>query len=161
MKSWKNRAKKLLIIQNWPFFSSTAWLPKRPILGRNRNSKGSPCLLSIYSLVLTLKITSVQTFFAFTYILLLTLVLATPHLASKLEQLELKWTISRKFGENIIFFKASNSHWKIIFEIFCLIFTNFLTFKITHCCFNWLEISWKFTLIQQWQVLQKSNNFFN
>ena len=33
--------------------------------------------------------TSGQIFFAFTYILLLTLVLATPHLASKLEQLEL------------------------------------------------------------------------
>jgi hypothetical protein len=41
----------LLIIQNWTFFSSTAWLPKRPILGRNRNLKGSPCLLSIYSLI--------------------------------------------------------------------------------------------------------------
>jgi hypothetical protein len=40
----------LLIIQNWTFFSSTAWLPKRPILGRNRNLKGSPCLLSIYAL---------------------------------------------------------------------------------------------------------------
>ena len=40
----------MLIIQNWTFFSSTAWLPKRPILGRNRNLKGSPCLLSIYSL---------------------------------------------------------------------------------------------------------------
>jgi hypothetical protein len=52
MKSWKNGAKKLLIIQNWIFFSSTAWLPKRPILGRNRNLKGSPCLLSIYSLCL-------------------------------------------------------------------------------------------------------------
>ena len=51
MKSWKNGAKKLLIIQNWTFFSSTAWLPKRPILGRNRNLKGSPCLLSIYSLL--------------------------------------------------------------------------------------------------------------
>ena len=50
MKSWKNGAKKLLIIQNWTFFSGTAWLPKRPILGRNRNLKGSPCLLSIYSL---------------------------------------------------------------------------------------------------------------
>ena len=51
MKSWKNRAKKLLIIQNWTFFHVLAWLPKRPILGRNRNLKGSPCLLSIYSLV--------------------------------------------------------------------------------------------------------------
>ena len=55
MKSWKNGAKKLLIIQNWTFFSSTAWLPKRPILGRNRNLKGSPCLLSIYSLLLSHK----------------------------------------------------------------------------------------------------------
>ena len=35
------------------FFSSTAWLPKRPIFGRNRNSKGSPCLLFIYSLMET------------------------------------------------------------------------------------------------------------
>ena len=44
----------MLIIENWTFFSSTAWLPKRPILGRNRNLKGSPCLLSIYSLRLNL-----------------------------------------------------------------------------------------------------------
>ena len=32
------------------FFSLPAWLPKRPILGRNRNLLGSPCLLSTYSL---------------------------------------------------------------------------------------------------------------
>ena len=32
------------------FFLVLAWLPKRPIFGRNRNLKGSPCLLSIYSL---------------------------------------------------------------------------------------------------------------
>ena len=50
-KSWKNRAKKLLIIQNWTFFHVLAWLPKRPILCRNWNLKGSPCPLSIYSLV--------------------------------------------------------------------------------------------------------------
>ena len=50
MKSWKKRAKKLHIIQNWTFFHVLAWLPKRPILVRNRNLKGSPCLLSIYSL---------------------------------------------------------------------------------------------------------------
>ena len=50
MKSWKNWAKKLLIIQNWTFFHVLACLPKRPIFGRNRNLKGSPCLLSIYSL---------------------------------------------------------------------------------------------------------------
>ena len=51
MKSWKNRAQKLLIIQNWTFFLVLAWLPKRPILGRNRNLNGSSCLLSIYSLI--------------------------------------------------------------------------------------------------------------
>ena len=50
MKNWKNRAQKLLIIQNWTFFQVLAWLPKRPIFSRNRNLKGSPCLLSIYSL---------------------------------------------------------------------------------------------------------------
>jgi hypothetical protein len=32
------------------FFSLPAWLPKRPILGRNMNFIGSPCLLSIISL---------------------------------------------------------------------------------------------------------------
>jgi len=41
----------LLIIQNWPFFLVPAWLPKRPILGRNRNFMGSPCLLSTISLI--------------------------------------------------------------------------------------------------------------
>ena len=55
MKSWKNGAKKLLIIQNWTFFSSTAWLPKRPIFGRNMNLIGSPCLLSTISLVVEIK----------------------------------------------------------------------------------------------------------
>ena len=35
---------------NFSGSGGTAWLPKRPILGRNRNLKGSPCLLSIYSL---------------------------------------------------------------------------------------------------------------
>ena len=50
LKSWKNWAQKLLRIHNWTFFQVLAWLPKRPILGRNRNLKGSPCLLSIYSL---------------------------------------------------------------------------------------------------------------
>ena len=34
------------------FFSVLAWLPKRPILGRNRNLIGSPCLLSTISLTL-------------------------------------------------------------------------------------------------------------
>ena len=31
-------------------FLVLVWLPKRPNFGRNRNLKGSPCLLSIYSL---------------------------------------------------------------------------------------------------------------
>ena len=54
MRTWKNNSKKLLRIHNQFFFSVLAWLPKRPILGRNRNLKGSPCLLSIYSLQHTL-----------------------------------------------------------------------------------------------------------
>ena len=61
MKSWKNWAKKLLIIQNWTFFHVLAWLPKRPILGRNRNLKGSSCLLSIFSLALTCLIFFIHT----------------------------------------------------------------------------------------------------
>ena len=51
---WKNGTKKLLVIQIWTFFSSTAWLPKGPILGRNRNLKGSLCHIFIFSLVLPL-----------------------------------------------------------------------------------------------------------
>ena len=35
------------------FFSVLAWLRKRPILGRNRNLIGSPCLLSTISLIET------------------------------------------------------------------------------------------------------------
>ena len=38
------------------FFSSTTWLPKRTILGRNMNLKGSQYLLSIYSLELPMNI---------------------------------------------------------------------------------------------------------
>ena len=50
MKTWRNSPQKLLIIHNQQFFSLPAWLPKRPILGRNRNFIGSPCLLSTISL---------------------------------------------------------------------------------------------------------------
>jgi hypothetical protein len=50
MKTWKNSPKHLLIIHNQQFFSLPAWLPKRPILGRNWNFIGSPCLLSTISL---------------------------------------------------------------------------------------------------------------
>ena len=50
MKTRKNRPQKLLIIHNQLFFSLPAWLPKRPILGINRNFIGSPCLLSTISL---------------------------------------------------------------------------------------------------------------
>ena len=50
MKTWKNSPQKLLIIHNQQFFSLPAWLSKRPILGRNRNFIGSPCLLSTVSL---------------------------------------------------------------------------------------------------------------
>ena len=52
MKTWKNSPQKLLIIHNQQLFSLPAWLPKRPILGRNRNFIGSPCLLSTISLLL-------------------------------------------------------------------------------------------------------------
>ena len=51
MKTWKNSPQKLLIIHNQQFFSLPAWLPKRSILGRNRNFIGSPCLLSTISLI--------------------------------------------------------------------------------------------------------------
>ena len=43
---------KFLIIHNQQFLSLPAWLPKRPILCRNRNFIGSPCLFSTISLVL-------------------------------------------------------------------------------------------------------------
>ena len=46
MKTWKNSPQKLLIIHNQQFFSLPAWQPKMPILGRNKNFIGSPCLLS-------------------------------------------------------------------------------------------------------------------
>ena len=52
MKTWKNSPQKLFIIHNQFFFPVLAWLPKRPILGRNRNLIGSPCLLSTISLYL-------------------------------------------------------------------------------------------------------------
>ena len=55
MKTWRNNPQKLLIIHNQQFFSLLAWLPKRPILGRNRNFIGSPCLLSTISLVFVWK----------------------------------------------------------------------------------------------------------
>ena len=51
MKRWKNSHQKLLIIHKHQFFSLLAWLPKRPILGRNRKFIGSPCLLSTIFLV--------------------------------------------------------------------------------------------------------------
>ena len=51
MKNWKNRAQKLLIIQNWTFFHVQAWLPKRPIFDRNRNLKGSPYVSPLYILL--------------------------------------------------------------------------------------------------------------
>ena len=50
MKTRNNSPQKLLIIHNQQFFSLPAWLPKRPILGRNMNFIGSPCLLSTISL---------------------------------------------------------------------------------------------------------------
>jgi hypothetical protein len=50
MKTWKNSPQNLLIIHNQQLFSLPAWLPKRPVLGRNRNFIGSPCLLSTISL---------------------------------------------------------------------------------------------------------------
>ena len=50
MKTWINSPQKLLIIHNQHFFSLPAWLPKRPILGRNRNFIGSPCLVYTISL---------------------------------------------------------------------------------------------------------------
>jgi hypothetical protein len=40
----------LLIIHNQHFFSLPAWLPKKPILGRNSNFIGSLCLLCTISL---------------------------------------------------------------------------------------------------------------
>jgi hypothetical protein len=46
----KKQPSKLLIIYNQHFFSLSAWLSKRPILGRNRNLIGSPCLLSTISM---------------------------------------------------------------------------------------------------------------
>jgi hypothetical protein len=52
MKTWKNGRKKLLRIHNQQYFSLLAWLPKRPIFGRNRNLIGSPCLLSTISLII-------------------------------------------------------------------------------------------------------------
>ena len=55
MKTWKNSPKKLIIIHNQQFFLLPAWLPKRPIFGRNRNFIGSPCLLSTISLSYTKK----------------------------------------------------------------------------------------------------------
>ena len=51
MKTWKNSPKKLLRIHNQQFFSLPAWLPKRPIFGKNRNLIGSLCLLSTISLI--------------------------------------------------------------------------------------------------------------
>ena len=68
MKSSNNRAQKYLIIG---FFLALAWLPKRPIFGRNMHFKGSPCLLSIYSMMYTdkvasqiLKVTKIQSVFS-------------------------------------------------------------------------------------------------
>ena len=55
MKTWKNNPKKLLRIHNQQFFSLPAWLPKRPIFGRNMNLIGSPCLLSTISLTETVE----------------------------------------------------------------------------------------------------------
>ena len=50
MNTSKNNPQNLLIIHNQQFFS-LPWLPKRPILDRNRNFIGSPCLLSTISLL--------------------------------------------------------------------------------------------------------------
>ena len=47
----KKQPQKCLIIHIWFFFLVLAWLPKRPIFGKNKNLKDSPCLLSIYSLL--------------------------------------------------------------------------------------------------------------
>ena len=49
-ENMKKQPSNLLIIQNQQFFSLPVWLPKRSILGRNRNFIGSPCLLSTISL---------------------------------------------------------------------------------------------------------------
>jgi hypothetical protein len=49
-ENMKKIPQKLLITHNQHFFSLPAWLPKRPILGRNKNFIGSPCLLSTISL---------------------------------------------------------------------------------------------------------------
>ena len=50
MKTWKNSPQKLLKIHKQHFFSLLVWLPKWPIIERNRNLIGSPCLLSTISL---------------------------------------------------------------------------------------------------------------
>ena len=63
MKTWKNSPQKLLIIHNQQFFSLPAWQPKSPILDRNRNFIGSPCLLFTISLSCTYLLILAASFF--------------------------------------------------------------------------------------------------